>query len=92
VKCLRTSIMVLLSLLYPFVASALDVSGQSRTYLFSRQTVDSERLLPLYEYLDFRADSGDKGRSHLISEGGTATISGVRVSTAGPTKTFSTPI
>jgi hypothetical protein len=61
VKCLLTSIMVLLSLLYPFAASALDVSGQSRTYLFSRQTVESERLLPLYEYLDFRADSGDKG-------------------------------
>ena len=32
---------------------ALDVSGQSRTYLQSRETVDSQNLLPLYEYLDF---------------------------------------
>lgn len=39
------------------VASALDVSGQSRTYLQSRETVDSSRLLPLYEYLDFEAGS-----------------------------------
>jgi hypothetical protein len=53
--------MILLSLLYPLAASALDVSGQSRTYLFSRQTVESERLMPFYEYLDFRADGGDKG-------------------------------
>jgi hypothetical protein len=39
------------------VASALDVAGQSRTYLQSRETVDSTRLLPLYEYLDFDAGS-----------------------------------
>lgn len=39
------------------VASALDVSGQSRTYLQSRETVDSTSLLPLYEYLDFEAGS-----------------------------------
>jgi hypothetical protein len=38
------------------MASALDVTGQSRTYLQSRESVDSTKLLPLYEYLDFRAD------------------------------------
>ena len=37
------------------VASALDVSGQSRTYLQARETVDSKSLLPLYEYLNFEA-------------------------------------
>lgn len=50
-----------LALMYPFSASALDVTGQSRTYLQSYQTADSTRLLPLYEYLDFRAASGDSG-------------------------------
>lgn len=45
----------------PLSASALDISGTSRTYLLSRQTVDSTRLMPLYEYLDFRAGSGDPG-------------------------------
>ncbi len=38
-------------------ALALDVSGQSRTYLQSRETAASTRLLPLYEYLDFRAEN-----------------------------------
>lgn len=36
------------------IASALDVTGQSRTYLLSRETVDSKKLMPLTEYLDFR--------------------------------------
>lgn len=38
-------------------AWALDVTGQSRTYMQSRQTVDSTKVLPLFEYLDFEAGS-----------------------------------
>ena len=45
------SLSILFSL--PFTASALDLSGQSRTYLQSRQDVDGTRYLPLYEYLNF---------------------------------------
>ena len=40
-----------------FTASAFDLSGQSRTYLQSRQDVDGTRYMPLYEYLSFRTDS-----------------------------------
>lgn len=43
--------------------SALDASGQSRTYLQSREAADSSNLLPLYEYLDFRA--GNFGGKNL---------------------------
>lgn len=39
------------------VASALELSGQSNTYLQSRETTDSTRLLPLYEYLNFKAEN-----------------------------------
>ncbi len=39
------------------VASALELSGQSSTYLQSRETTDSQRLLPLYEYLNFKAEN-----------------------------------
>jgi hypothetical protein len=35
---------------------ALDLSGQSQTCLFSRETTDSTRLMPLYEYLDSGTD------------------------------------
>jgi hypothetical protein len=41
--------------LLPFTSSALDLSGQSRTYLQSRQGADGTRYLPLYEYLNFNA-------------------------------------
>ena len=44
---------VLLSL--PSGAGAVDISGQSRTYLQSRQDVEGTRYLPLYEYLNFSA-------------------------------------
>jgi hypothetical protein len=37
----------------PLVSSALELGGESRTYLQSRETLDSNRLTPLYEYLDF---------------------------------------
>lgn len=48
---------VLILLLSASGAFALDVTGQSRTYVQSRQTVDSTNLLPLFEYLDFEAGS-----------------------------------
>jgi hypothetical protein len=34
---------------------ALELSGQSQTYLQSRETTDSKNHLPLYEYLNFEA-------------------------------------
>ncbi len=56
-RLLRTSVAVLLTLFFPLIASSMDLSGQSRTYLLSRETVESKHLLPLYEYLDFKAES-----------------------------------
>ena len=38
-------------------ASAVDITGQSRTYLQSRETVDSTKLMPLSEYLNFTVDN-----------------------------------
>ncbi|HSQ78673.1 MAG TPA: hypothetical protein VLN91_07245 [Nitrospirota bacterium] len=35
---------------------AVDLLGQSRTYLQSREEIDSSKLLPFFEYLDFKAD------------------------------------
>lgn len=35
---------------------AVDLSGQSRTYLQSREEIDSSKLLPFFEYLDFKAE------------------------------------
>jgi hypothetical protein len=58
------SLLVFLFIILSSTAMALDLSGQSRTYLFSRETTDSTRLMPLYEYLDFRAeDPGSKNLS-----------------------------
>jgi hypothetical protein len=62
-KLLRASIAVLLTFFLPLAASAMDVSGQSRTYLLSRETADSMHLMPLYEYLDFKAESAGAGAS-----------------------------
>ncbi len=62
-KLLSASLAVLLALFCPLIASAMDISGQSRTYLSSRETVDSMHLMPLYEYLDFKAQSSDAGVS-----------------------------
>ncbi len=47
---------LLLLALFPAAASAYDVSGQSRTYLWSLQPADNVNLLPLYEYLNASAD------------------------------------
>lgn len=45
----------------PHPGLAVDLSGQSRTYLQSRETTDSQNHLPFYEYLNFEAnDLGQK--------------------------------
>jgi len=58
----------LLVLILPAASWAADLSGQSRTYLQYREATDSTKLLPLYEYLDFRA--GDKSETFLFHFGG----------------------
>jgi hypothetical protein len=55
-KILRLSAPVLLLLFLSSAASALEFSGQSSSYLLSRETADSTRLLPFYEYLNFKAE------------------------------------
>ncbi|HWR73000.1 MAG TPA: hypothetical protein VN604_07505 [Nitrospirota bacterium] len=37
-------------------AFAADVSGQSRTYILSREAIDKSDLMPFFEFLDFRAE------------------------------------
>jgi len=56
-RLLRIIVMLsfLLSLSLP--ASAVDLAGQSRTYLQSRELTDGTRLTPLYEYLNIRTDN-----------------------------------
>jgi hypothetical protein len=39
----------------PPLSRAVDLSGQSRTYLQARESAGSDRYLPFFEYLDFRA-------------------------------------
>ena len=51
---IAVSLLILLSL--PFTAFAVDLSGQSRTYLQTRELSDGTRLTPLYEYLNIRTD------------------------------------
>ena len=53
--------MFLLSLTSPVFA--LDLTGQSRTYIQSRQLEDATMYMPLHEYLSFRAD--DVGTQNL---------------------------
>ncbi|MBI5674886.1 MAG: hypothetical protein HZC48_03505 [Nitrospirae bacterium] len=52
----RTFVAVLFLVLSPVIASAVTLSGESRTYLTDREAFDSSRLIPLYEYLDFNLD------------------------------------
>lgn len=40
-------------LLFPALSPAVDLSGDSRTYVQSRQTADNAKILGAYEYLDF---------------------------------------
>jgi len=44
---------VLILLLAPTGAPAVEMAGTSKTYLQSRESVDGSKLMPLYEYLDF---------------------------------------
>jgi hypothetical protein len=55
-KILLSAAMMVLVLCLPVSSPAFDFSGQSRTYALSRETVDGTKLLPFFEYLDFRAD------------------------------------
>jgi hypothetical protein len=55
---LRSVALALFFLLsWSFTASAFDLSGQSRTYLQTRQLSDGTQLTPLYEYLNVRSDN-----------------------------------
>ncbi len=58
----------LLILILPIASWAYDLSGQSRTYLQSREATDTTKLLPLYEYLDFKAS--DKREMFSFHVGG----------------------
>jgi hypothetical protein len=44
---------LVIMLFAPQGAHAVDITGTSKTYLRSGETVDGSNLLPLYEYLDF---------------------------------------
>ena len=55
----RFGIAVILLVLVPSIAPALDLFGQSRTYLTTREKADASRLTQLYEYLDFSLSNGD---------------------------------
>lgn len=61
---IRAVLPMLVLLAIAGVSEAVDLSAQSRTYLQSRETVKSTKLMPLYEYLDFRAENlGSKSLS-----------------------------
>lgn len=64
-RMIRAVLPMLVLLAITGVSEAFDLSAQSRTYLQSRETVDSTRLMPLYEYLDFRADAGHNVTFHF---------------------------
>ncbi len=51
-----TIVGLLSSLFVALTAYAVDLDGQSRTYLHSRETINDDNLLPLFEYLDIRLD------------------------------------
>jgi hypothetical protein len=53
----RLALLMFFLLSFSSIASALELTGQSNTYLQSRETADSTRLLPLYEYLNFKAEN-----------------------------------
>lgn len=50
------AVAVLSLILLPVVASALTLSGDSRTYLIGREGSDDSKYWPFYEYLDFNVD------------------------------------
>jgi len=50
---IAVSLFVLGPLLFPAASSAASITGESTTYLQSRETADGTKELPLYEYLNF---------------------------------------
>ena len=54
---LRMAVSLFFLLSWSLTASAYDLSGQSRTYLQTRELTDGTRLTPLYEYLNIRTDN-----------------------------------
>jgi hypothetical protein len=65
----RFCIPLILLLLVPSVAPALDLFGQSRTYLTTREKIDATRQTQLYEYLAFSL-SNDDGTNVAFTFGG----------------------
>ena len=51
--CLITTLSLLLPLAIPSVAAATSLTGNSNTYILSREDANDTNLLPFYEYLDF---------------------------------------
>jgi len=51
---------VLILLLAPTVSPAASLSGDSRTYVLSRESAAGANLMPLYEYLDFKVQDVGK--------------------------------
>jgi hypothetical protein len=63
-NCVRgCALLILCSLFLPSPVFALDLSGQSQTYIQSRQLEDATRSTPFHEFLFFRAD--DIGSQNL---------------------------
>jgi len=52
----RLAALMVFLLSFASAASALEITGQSRSYLQSREEWDSTQLLPFYEYLNFKAE------------------------------------
>ena len=52
--------MLLFSLFIPTVSPAASLSGDSRTYVLSRESASGANLMPLYEYLDFNVQDVGK--------------------------------
>lgn len=56
-RLLRIAVSLFFLLSWTLPASAADLSGQSRTYLQTRELTDGTRLSSLYEYLNIRTDN-----------------------------------
>jgi len=52
---------ILLGLFLPLTVSAVDLRGDSRTFLGAREGADDDEFIPLHEYLDFYADDFAEG-------------------------------
>lgn len=52
----RAVVVAFCLVLSPVIASAVTLSGESKTYLLDREAFDSSRIIPVYEYLDFNLD------------------------------------